>query len=177
VDQNCAQHSLDNTPLQGTTAQVLSVAKVSQTTETTFNRQQFCSCVEAAWKDLEHCRNLHCWTRAVCLSCIWTKEWDKCTCTQKADIDERGWYRKWWTKGEVQHMDMGDLPLCKFVLFQHIKRPTYQTRIYKLAHKAYPVLPYSCEGHGCARIMICWNLSAWSEKEIMPRTLVDILES
>jgi len=36
-------------------------------------------------------------------------------------------------------MDMRDLPLCKFVLFQHIKRPTYQTRIYKLAHKAYPV--------------------------------------
>ena len=119
----CVQHSLDYLPLQGATARVLSVARLSQTTETTFNRQQFCSFVEVSWKDLGHFRRCHCWTKAVCLSSVWIKERNKCKCTSKQTLIKKVWYRKWWTKGKVQHGFGGfaSMQVCPLSAHQIIK--------------------------------------------------------
>ena len=74
-----------------------------------------------------------------------------------------------------KQFDLASLPPCKSVLEQHVQRSNFQTRIWKLANIAKPSVPRPDEGHGWAKeagIM----MPKWTEGEVMPRQLVDILE-
>ena len=47
-----------------------------------------------------------------------------------------------------RNIDLGQFPPCRKSLYQHIRRVNYQTRIWKCADVALPVIPEPTDGHG-----------------------------
>ena len=73
-----------------------------------------------------------------------------------------------------KNVDLANLPPCSSSLKQHVKRSNYQVKIWKLAHENFPEIPDPSQ-HG-------WKIGevslepVWSEEQILPIELVDLLE-
>ena len=76
----------------------------------------------------------------------------------------------------LANFDLSALPPCLDCLEQHVKRANYQVAIWKRAHITEPLVPNPHEGHG-------WTIEdgvmqpLWTSSEVLPKQLVDILES
>ena len=75
----------------------------------------------------------------------------------------------------TKNVDMSSLPPCKRSLVKHVRRVNYQVGVWQQAHLPEPNIPNPIPDHG-------WEMKddriqpLWFEGEVMPTSLVDILE-
>jgi hypothetical protein len=73
-------------------------------------------------------------------------------------------------------LDVSLLPPCQSSLVMHAKRANYVAHIWRNSHVAYPNIPtpegygWKCNAEGCLQIQ-------WSEGDIMPQQLIDVLHT
>lgn len=73
--------------------------------------------------------------------------------------------------------DLSALPPCNSCLLEHLNRANYQVGIWKRAHIAKPDIPHPLNGHGWTRNENGEMIPKWTNGEIMPVKLVDVLEA
>lgn len=73
------------------------------------------------------------------------------------------------------NVDIASLPPCRDSLEQHVRRVNYQVAIWKKANIAIPEIPHPTDGHGWVHRDGHME-PLWTRTEILPQTLVDIIE-
>ena len=73
--------------------------------------------------------------------------------------------------------DLSALPPCNSSLHEHLNCANYQVGIWKRAHSAKPDITSPLNGHGWADDENGEMIPKWTNDEIMPVQLVDVLET